>query len=183
VLTLCSERGIRIDRTVTEIGSGLNGRRTKLRKLLGDLRDHDVVVIEDLAVANMIRNRRLARRIADASWAEIRRQITDKTQRTGGELIVADRWFASSKTCSGCGAAKAKPALSERTYVCMECGTVLDRDVNDAINLAALAADRAQLVREQPEGTGVRRPPVDAVGPPREESARTQPHRREMVSR
>lgn len=54
-------------------------------------------------------------------------------------LIVADRWFASSKTCSGCGAAKAKLALSERTYVCMECGIVLDRDVNAAINLAALA--------------------------------------------
>lgn len=141
-----------------------------------------MIVIEDLAVANMIRNRSLARRIADASWAEIRRQLTYKTQQTGAELIVADRWFASSKTCSGCGAAKAKLALSERTYVCMSCGIVLDRDANAAINLAALAADRAQSVREQPEGTGVRRPLADAVGLPREEPS-AQPHRRKMVSR
>ena len=73
-------------------------------------------MIEDLHVAGMLRNRRLARRIADASWAEIRRQLTYKTERAGARLIVADRWFASSKTCSGCGTAKAKLALSERTY-------------------------------------------------------------------
>ena len=64
----------------------------------------------------------------------------------------------------------------------MECVIVLDRDVNAAINLAALAAGRAQSVREQPEGTGVRRPLADAVGLPREEPL-AQPHRREMVSR
>lgn len=146
------------------------------------VRGHDVIVIEDLSVANLIRNRRLARQIADAGWAEIRRQLTYKSQRAGVELIVADRWFASSKTCSGCGAAKAKLALSERTYVCTECGIVLDRDVNAASNLAALAAGRAQLVREQPEGTGVRRPPAGAVGLPRE-GPLAQPHRREVVGR
>ncbi|PWW65859.1 IS607 family element RNA-guided endonuclease TnpB [Actinokineospora spheciospongiae] len=170
----------RADRIHTRVA---NLRRDTIHQLTTRLvREFDVIAIEDLAVANMIRNRRLARRIADASWAEIRRQLTYKTQRTGAELIVADRWFASSKTCSGCGAAKAKLALSERTHACVECGIVLDRDVNAAINLAALAADRAQLVREQPEGTGVRRPLADAVGPPREEPP-AQPHRREMVSR
>ncbi|EWC62153.1 Mobile element protein [Actinokineospora spheciospongiae] len=170
----------RADRIHTRVA---NLRRDAIHQLTTRLvREFDVIAIEDLAVANMIRNRRLARRIADASWAEIRRQLTYKTQRTGAELIVADRWFASSKTCSGCGAAKAKLALSERTHACVECGIVLDRDVNAAINLAALAADRAQLVREQPEGTGVRRPLADAVGPPREEPP-AQPHRREMVSR
>lgn len=175
----CKARA-RADRVHTRVG---NLRRDAIHQFTTRLvRDHDVIVIEDLAVANMIRNRSLARRIADASWSEIRRQITYKTQQTGAELIVADRWFASSKTCSGCGAAKAKLALSERTYVCMECGIVLGRDVNAAINLAALAADRAQLVREQPEGTGVRRPLADAVGLPREEPL-AQPHRREMVSR
>lgn len=170
----------RADRVHTRVA---NLRRDAIHKLTtGLVRDFDTIVIEDLAVANMVRNRCLSRRIADASWAEIRRQLIYKAQQTGGTLVVADRWFASSKTCSGCGAAKAKLALSERTYVCMECGIVLDRDVNAAINLAALAADRAQLVREQPEGTGVRRPLADAVGPPREEPL-AQPHRREMVSR
>lgn len=170
----------RADRVHTRVG---NLRRDAIHQFTTRLvRDHDVIVIEDLAVTNMIRNHSLARRIADASWAQIRRQLTYKTQQGGAELIVADRWFASSKTCSRCGAAKAKLALSERTYVCMECGIVLDRDVNAAINLAALAADRAQLVRKQPEGTGVRRPLADAVGPPREEPL-AQPHHREMVSR
>ena len=160
-----------------------NLRRDAIHQLTTRLvRDHEVIGIEDLAIENMVCNRRLARRIADASWAEIRRQLAYKTQQTGAELIVADRWFASSKTCSGCGAAKAKLALSERSYVCMECGIVLDRDVNAAINLAALAVDRAQLVREQPEGTGVRRPLAHAVGPPREEPL-AQRHRCEVVAR
>ncbi|WP_207783796.1 zinc ribbon domain-containing protein, partial [Micromonospora globispora] len=59
----------------------------------------------------------------------------------GGRLVVADRWYPSSKTCSGCGTVKAKLALSERTYTCTPCGLTLDRDVNAARNLAALAAE------------------------------------------
>ncbi|MFU8874309.1 zinc ribbon domain-containing protein, partial [Micromonospora sp. SL4-19] len=59
----------------------------------------------------------------------------------GGRLVVADRWYPSSKTCSGCGTVKAKLALSERTYTCNSCGLVLDRDVNAARNLAAIAAE------------------------------------------
>jgi putative transposase len=143
-----------------------------------------VVVIEDLHVAGMLRNRKLARHIADAGWAEIRRQLTYKAERAGVRLIVADRWFASSKTCSGCGTAKAKLMLSERVYVCLACGLILDRDENAARNLAALVADTAQLVREQPDGTDGRRArlAVGAVGPPREEP-RAQRHRREAVAR
>jgi putative transposase len=170
----------RADRIHTRVA---NLRRDAIHKLTTRLvRDVDTIVVEDLAVANMVRNRRLARRIADASWGEIRRQLTYKTQQTGAELIVADRWFASSKTCSGCGTAKAKLALSERTYMCMECGIVLDRDHNAAINLAALAADTALLVREQPEGTGVRHPLADAAGLPRAEPL-AQRHHREVVAR
>jgi IS605 OrfB family transposase len=101
--------------------------------------EYGTIVVEDLHVAGMVRNRRLARHVADASFAEIRRQIEYKTAWHGGRVIVADRWFASSKTCSGCGAVRAKLALSERTYVCTTCGTVLDRDVNAAVNLARLA--------------------------------------------
>jgi transposase len=97
-------------------------------------------VVEDLHFAGMVKNRRLARHVADAGFGEIRRQLAYKTAWHGGTLIVADRWFASSKTCSQCGAVKAKLALSERTYCCEVCGTVLDRDVNAAVNLARLAA-------------------------------------------
>lgn len=88
----------------------------------------------------MLKNRRLARHVADASFAEIRRQLACKTQRHGGRLIVADRWFASSKTCSGCGAVKARLALSERTYVCTGCGVVHDRD--DDLRLARTRRSR-----------------------------------------
>jgi IS605 OrfB family transposase len=97
---------------------------------------YGTLVIEDLNVAGMIRNRRLARHIADASFAEFRRQAEYKTAWRGGTVIVADRWFASSKTCSGCGAVKTKLLLSERTYVCTACGLVADRDQNAALNLA-----------------------------------------------
>ena len=94
------------------------------------------LVVEDLHVRGMLANRRLARHVADASFAEFRRQSEYKAAWRGGRVIVADRWYASSKTCSGCGAVKAKPALSERTYVCTMSGAVADRDLNAARNLA-----------------------------------------------
>lgn len=151
------------------------------------VRDHDTIVIEDLHVAGMLHNRNLARHVAGAAWAEVRRQLAYKAERAGVRLIVADRWFASSKTCSGCGTAKAKLALSERTYVCTACGLVLDRDENAARNLAALAAeqDTGELRRELPDGSDVRPPQraAAAVAPPREESSGTQRHRREVVAR
>jgi len=103
--------------------------------------EYGTVVIEDLNVAGMLKNRRLARRIADAGFGEIRRQLAYKTQWNGGRLIVADRWFPSSKTCSVCGVVKAKLLLSERGYRCESCGLVMDRDENAARNLAALAVD------------------------------------------
>ncbi len=97
---------------------------------------YGTVVLEDLFVAGMVKNRRLARHVADASFAEIRRQLAYKIGWHGGTLIVADRWFPSSKTCSGCGAVRAKLTLAERSYVCDVCGLVMDRDVNAALNLA-----------------------------------------------
>jgi putative transposase len=95
-------------------------------------------VVEDLFVAGMVKNHSLARHVADASFGQIRRQLEYKTTWNGGRTVVVDRWFPSSKTCSGCGAVKAKLALSERTYVAAMCGLVLDRDVNAAKNLAVL---------------------------------------------
>lgn len=98
------------------------------------------VVVEDLHVAGMVKNRRLARSISDAGWAEIRRQIEYKARWRGGRVIVAGRFFPSSKTCSDCGAVRAKLLLSERTYVCAACGLVKDRDENAADNLAEYGA-------------------------------------------
>ena len=93
------------------------------------------ISIEDLNVAGMVRNHRLARVVEDAAFAEFRRQLEYKTARTGARLHVIDRWYPSSKTCSNCGTVKAKLSLSERVYHCEKCGLVIDRDVNAAINI------------------------------------------------
>ncbi|MGS2616764.1 IS607 family element RNA-guided endonuclease TnpB [Micromonospora sp. LZ34] len=119
-----------------------NLRRDGLHKLTTRLaRQHATIVVEDLNVTGMLTNRRLARHIADAGFAELRRQLAYKTEWNGGRLILADCWYPSSKTCSGCGTVKTKLALSERTYHCDTCGLALDRDLNAARNLAALAAE------------------------------------------
>ncbi|MGW1618311.1 IS607 family element RNA-guided endonuclease TnpB [Streptomyces sp. NPDC002172] len=127
-----------------------NLRQDALHKLTTAVTaEYGTVVVEDLNVAGMLRNWRLARQIADAGFGEIRRQLTYKTrQRHATRIIVADRWYPSSKTCSGCGAVRAKLPLHIRTYECDACHLVIDRDDNAALNLAALAAAAAT-------GTGV----------------------------
>ena len=97
--------------------------------------NYSVVCIEDLHVAGMVKNHSLARSVSDAAFGEFRRQLEYKTTRSGATLYVVDRWYRSSKTCSGCGSVKAKLSLSERTYRCDSCGLVLDRDLNAAINI------------------------------------------------
>lgn len=98
-------------------------------------RTYTTVCIEDLNVAGMVKNHSLARRLSDASLGEFRRQLEYKTMRTRASLRVVDRWYPSSKTCSNCGAVKAKLSLSERVYQCDVCGLSMDRDLNAAINL------------------------------------------------
>jgi putative transposase len=95
-----------------------------------------VLVIEDLNVAGMVRNRHLARSISDAAMGELSRQLRYKARWHGVEVRVADRFFPSSKTCSGCGEVRKDLDLSTRTYSCEVCGLVIDRDLNAAINLA-----------------------------------------------
>ena len=95
-----------------------------------------VLVIEDLNVAGVVRNRHLARSISDAAMGELSRQVLYKARWHGVEVRVADRFFPSSKTCSGCGEVKTDLDLSTRTYSCGTCGLVIDRDLNAAINLA-----------------------------------------------
>lgn len=126
-----------------------NLRADVLHKLTTAIRaEYGTVVVEDLNVAGMLKNRRLARRIADAGFGEIRRQLTYKGRRNGCRTVVASRWYPSSKTCSACGAVKAKLPLHVRVFACDECPLVMDRDENAARNLAALAADAVT-------GTGV----------------------------
>jgi putative transposase len=95
-----------------------------------------ILVIEDLNVAGMVRNRRLARSISDAAMGELSRQLLYKARWHGVEVRVADRFFPSSKTCSRCGEVTKDLDLSTRTYSCEVCGLVIDRDLNAAINLA-----------------------------------------------
>ncbi len=116
-------------------------RADSMHKLTSKLaRTHGTIVVERLNVAGMIRNRRLARAIADAGLSALRRQLSYKCPWYGSTLIEAHRLYPSSKTCSRCGAVKATLPLSARVYRCEHCDLVVDRDLNAARNLAALAA-------------------------------------------
>lgn len=97
------------------------------------------IVVEDLNVKGMMKNKHLSEKIADSSFHEIYRQLEYKCKNKGIEFIVADRFYPSSKICSNCGHKKEKLSLSERTYKCECCGNVIDRDFNASLNLKNLA--------------------------------------------
>ncbi|MFH9246943.1 RNA-guided endonuclease InsQ/TnpB family protein [Streptomyces lydicus] len=112
-------------------------RRDFLHKLTTRLvRENQTLVIEDLTVRNMVKNRRLARAVSDASWSELRTMLEYKCAWYGRELIAIDRWFPSSKLCSTCGTIAVKLPLNVRSWTCV-CGAVHDRDVNAAKNILA----------------------------------------------
>jgi len=114
-----------------------NVRRHFLHQVTNELvKTHDRLVVEDLYVAGMLRNRRLARSIADAGWAEFARLLDYKQRWRGGVVLTADRWFPSSRRCSVCDTLKPALRLSDRVFTC-ECGYRADRDLNAAANLAA----------------------------------------------
>jgi len=99
-----------------------------------------VIVVEDLSVRGMMGNPHLSRSIADAGWCEFRRMLEYKTLWYGSRLVVAPRFYPSTKTCSACGHVKDEIPLSERVFRCEVCGLVMDRDLNAARNLASLVA-------------------------------------------
>lgn len=99
------------------------------------VKTHDRLVIEDLHVAGMLANHRLARAIADAGWAEFARQLHYKQEWRGGQLVEADRWYPSSQICSVCGDRRTDLSLADRVFICVS-GHRLDRDLNAATNLA-----------------------------------------------
>jgi putative transposase len=122
-----------------------DARRDFLHKTTTRLvRGHDLIAIEDLNVAGMVRNHRLARAISDCGWGEFRRQLQYKCQRAGRQLVVIDRWYPSTKKCSACEFLLAELSLSTRTWRCPSCRLLHDRDLNAAKNIlaAGLAAAR-----------------------------------------
>jgi putative transposase len=167
----------RLQRAVTRTVKGSQNRKKAARKLgaehrkVANLRANtlhqltsrlaktkSVVVAKDLNVAGIMKNHHLAQAIADVGFAEFRRQLEYKAQWYGCQVAVAERWFASSKTCSCCGWVDDSLTLADRTFRCQSCGRVTDRDLNAAQNLAKLAEsspDSLNACREGSAGSGL----------------------------
>ncbi|CAH0146302.1 hypothetical protein SRABI118_00415 [Massilia sp. Bi118] len=129
-------------------------RRDFTHKLTTRLcRENQAVAIEGLNVKGMLANSRLSRAIADVGFYEFRRQLLYKAPRYGTDIVLADRWYPSSKLCSHCGVRNATLALGERTWRCAACGAHHDRDVNAAINLQRLATGALAARTALPEAS------------------------------
>ncbi len=115
-----------------------NSRTDTLHKFSTDMvQRYDTICIEDLNLRGMVQNHNLARAISDASIGKACRMLEEKAERYGKTVVKIDRWFPSSKTCSGCGHIVEKLPLSIREWTCHECGAVHDRDENAAANILA----------------------------------------------
>ncbi|GAA3848737.1 RNA-guided endonuclease TnpB family protein [Streptomyces phyllanthi] len=113
-------------------------RRDVLHRLTTRLvRENQTLVIEDLTVRTMVKNRSLARAISDAAWSQFRSMLEYKAHWYGRDVVAVDRFFPSSKLCSHCGTLQPEMPLNVRTWTCDNCGTAHDRDVNAAKNLLA----------------------------------------------
>lgn len=111
-------------------------RRDTIHKITSHLtKTKSCIVIEDLNVSGMMKNRKLARAIQDVGLFEFRRQLEYKGKWNGCEIVVADRYFPSSKKCSECGWINQDLTLSDRTFICKDCGIEIDRDFNASCNL------------------------------------------------
>jgi len=100
--------------------------------------------IETLSVTTLLKNRKLSKALSDAALGGFLEQLKTKAQTLGISIVRADRFFASSKTCSHCGQKKDALTLSDRQYDCSSCGTSIDRDVNAAINLKHVAVGHTE---------------------------------------
>jgi putative transposase len=154
-----------------------NTRRSFLHQVSSQLvKTHDRLCLEDLAVANLMGNRRLARAIGDAAWTELARQLGYKAAWFGAELVVCDRWFASTRTCSRCGMVKKQLGLAERIYCCAGCGLAMDRDCNAAANLAAWAEQHHAQAPDRQAGGRVTNAPGGAGAGHRRGDGATSPN-------
>jgi putative transposase len=120
----------RLHRRISDIRADL------LHKFTTSLTRHQTVVIEDLNVRGMLANRKLSRAIADVGFFEFRRQLIYKAKMSDTSVVIADRWYPSSKLCSACDAVNSTLPLAERNWTCVSCLTSHDRDFNAAVNLA-----------------------------------------------
>jgi putative transposase len=134
-----------------------NIRNDALHQLTTDIaRRFAIIGIEDLNVKGMVRNRHLSRCVADMGFHEFRRQLTYKVAQRGGTLVVADRWYPSSKTCSCCGHPMEAMPLSIRSWKCPVCEVKHDRDINAAVNLKNMAVSSiASACGEEGSGLGL----------------------------
>ncbi|GAA0810743.1 RNA-guided endonuclease InsQ/TnpB family protein [Spirilliplanes yamanashiensis] len=143
-------------------------RRDALHQLTTRLvRENQTLVIEDLNVRTMVTNHRLARAISDAAWRDLRTMLEYKAGWYGRDLVVIDRWYPSSKVCSGCGAVADTMPLTVRSWAC-RCGATHDRDVNAARDIlaAGLAVTACGAgARPHRESSRRRRPAVKQEGP------------------
>jgi putative transposase len=141
-----SRRMLRTEARIARVHARVaNLRRQQAHELTTLItREFGIIGAETLAVKNLMRNKRLARHIADVGWGMILQQLKYKAAWAGSVLVAADRFYPSSKTCSACGTVKAKLSLSERVFTCDACGHVQDRDENAAVNLACMAHRHAQ---------------------------------------
>ena len=129
-----------------------NARRHFAHQVSNQLvKTHDRLVIENLHVAGMLHNHRLARAISDAGWAEFARQLHYKQLWRGGVVLEADRWYPSSQLCSVCGDRRTDLRLAERAFTCAN-DHHLDRDLNAAINLARWGNDHQRTPDPQAGG-------------------------------
>lgn len=113
-----------------------NRRADYLHKMTTEITSaYEVVGIEDLNVAGMIKNHRLALSLVDAAFGEIRRQLTYKSEWFGGKLVTIDRFFPSSRLCSNCGSINHELELEDREWTCQNCGAHHDRDFNASVNI------------------------------------------------
>lgn len=137
-------------------------RRDFSHKLTTDLvRRYDVISIESLNVRGMVKNHSLAQSISDVAWGEIRRQLRYKCQWYGRRLVEISSWEPTSKRCSVCGATRESLPLSVRAWVCDDCGSVHDRDVNAALNVRAVGL--TVLAQSELKASGLSVSPMPAL--------------------
>lgn len=149
-----SKAKVKLARLHARIG---NVRRDAMHQLTTDLtRRFHTIGIEDLNVRGMVKNRHLSRSVSDMGFFEFRRQLDYKAARRGGVVVVADRWYPSSKTCSNCWHKLETLPLAVREWTCPACGADHDRDVNAAINLRNLAVSSTVSACGE-EGSGLGR--------------------------